>query len=73
VAFSPHSIEPDDLVRRLVDRGIQTSSGHFYAHRVLQGLDVDPLRGVVRLSFVHYTSPDDIDRAIDALADALPG
>jgi selenocysteine lyase/cysteine desulfurase len=26
---------------------------------------------VVRLSFVHYTSPGDVDRAVDALAAVL--
>jgi selenocysteine lyase/cysteine desulfurase len=38
---------------------------------VLDALGVDPDRGVVRLSFVHYTSPADVDRATTALVDAL--
>lgn len=50
---------------------MQTSSGHYYAARVLDGLGVDPDRGVVRLSFVHYTSPADVDRATDAITDVL--
>ncbi len=54
-----------------VERGVQTSSGHYYAARVLDGLGVDPDRGVVRLSFVHYTSPGDVARAVDALGDVL--
>ena len=71
IAFSPLHTEPDAVARGLVERGVQTSAGHFYAARVLDGVGVDPMRGVVRLSFVHYTSPNDIDRAVDALADVL--
>jgi len=71
VAFSPLSMTPQDLAHALVERGVQTSSGHYYAARVLDGLGVDPDRGVVRLSFVHYTSPADVERAVDALADVL--
>lgn len=71
VAFSTLRREPRDVAHDLVQRGVQTSSGHYYAARVLDGLGVDPDRGVVRLSFVHYTSPDDVDRAVNALADVL--
>ncbi len=59
------------MAHELVQRGVQTSSGHYYAARVLDGLGIDPDRGVVRLSFVHYTSPDDVDRAVSAIDDVL--
>lgn len=68
IAFVPLAAEPQAVAARLVAAGVQTSAGHYYAYRVLQGLGVDPERGVVRLSFVHYTSRDDIDRALDALS-----
>jgi selenocysteine lyase/cysteine desulfurase len=71
VAFSPVRLEPVDVVQGLADAGVQASSGHFYAVRVLDALGIDPGRGVVRLSFVHYTSPHDVDRALDALAIVL--
>ena len=71
VAFSPLASEPAAVAHELVQRGVQTSSGHYYAARVLDGLGVDPDRGVVRLSFVHYTSRADVDRAVDALAEVL--
>lgn len=67
VAFSPHAIDPAELARRLVAHGVQTNAGHFYAVRVLEGMGIDPDRGVVRLSAVHYTSTDDVDRAVGAL------
>ena len=54
-----------------MQRGVQTSASDYYAVRVLDGLGVDVDRGVVRLSFVHYTGQTDIDRALNALDDVL--
>jgi cysteine desulfurase family protein (TIGR01976 family) len=71
IAFSPLALDPQQVAHALVERGVQTSSGHYYAARVLDGLGLDPDRGVVRLSFVHYTSADDVDRAVSALDDVL--
>lgn len=71
VAFSPLDREPAEVAAHLVDSGIMCSAGAFYADRVLDGLDIDPQRGVVRVSWVHYTSPADIDRLTAALASAL--
>ncbi len=67
IAFSPLAKDPQDVAHGLVERGVQTSSGHYYAARVLDGVGIDPDRGVVRLSFVHYTSQADVDRAVEAL------
>jgi selenocysteine lyase/cysteine desulfurase len=71
LAFSPLAADPAEVAAALVERGVQTSASHYYAARVLDGLGVDPDRGVVRLSFVHYTSPPDVDRAVAALTDVL--
>jgi selenocysteine lyase/cysteine desulfurase len=71
VAFSPLAAEPSAVAHELVRRDVQTSSGHYYAARVLDGLGIDPDRGVVRLSFVHYTSRADVDRAVTALHEVL--
>ncbi len=71
VAFVPLDREPEDVVAALTERRIMCGSGHFYAYRVLQGLDVDPERGVVRVSFVHYTSPAEVAQLLDALRQVL--
>jgi selenocysteine lyase/cysteine desulfurase len=71
IAFSPLVRDPQEVAHDLVAQGVQTSSGHYYAARVLDGLGIDPDRGVVRLSFVHYTSAADVDRATTALGDVL--
>ena len=45
--------------------------GNFYAVRLLEAMGVDPARGAVRLSFVHYTTPAEISGLIDVLDSAL--
>jgi selenocysteine lyase/cysteine desulfurase len=39
--------------------------------RLLEGLGIDPDRGVLRVSFVHYTHPGEVERLIGALDDVL--
>ncbi|MBT8200176.1 MAG: aminotransferase class V-fold PLP-dependent enzyme [Acidimicrobiia bacterium] len=70
IAFVPRR-HPADVVAELVEKGVMTASGHFYAYRVLQGLGIEPDPGVVRLSFVHYTTTSEIEQAADALRSAL--
>lgn len=55
------------IAERLGARGINVGGGHFYAWRLLEALGRDPLHGVLRISFVHYTTPHEIDRLIAAL------
>lgn len=56
-----------EVARQLAAHGIMAGGGHFYAVRLLEALGIDPAHGVLRLSFVHYTHPDEIARAIRAL------
>src|SRR5262245_50377162 len=70
VAFVPLRRAPAGLVPELGERGVMAGAGNFYAVRLLEAMGVDPNRGVLRLSFVHYTSEADVTRAIEAL-DAL--
>lgn len=63
-----HLDRPGEAVAAaLADHGIMAGGGHFYAVRLLQALGIDPQHGVLRLSFVHYTHPDEIDQLIRAL------
>jgi len=45
--------------------------GDFYASRPLQAMGVDPQKGVLRLSFVHYTSQSEVDHLLMALDQVL--
>ena len=71
VAFVPGSLEPKELCERLARRGFMIGYGGFYAVRLLQAMSVDPMRGVARISFVHYTTPAEIEGLIDALEVSL--
>ncbi len=56
-----------DIAVKLAARGILAGSGDFYAVRPLRAMGVDPEQGVLRLSFVHYTSEGDIERLMCSL------
>jgi selenocysteine lyase/cysteine desulfurase len=47
--------------------GIMAGGGDFYAVRLLEGLGIDPAHGVLRLSFVHYTSSEEVEKLLKAL------
>ncbi|MGP9791467.1 aminotransferase class V-fold PLP-dependent enzyme [Roseinatronobacter sp. NSM] len=66
-----HARAGGDLAQALGALGIMAGGGSFYANRALQALQIDPARGVLRLSFVHYTTPDDLDALILALDQVL--
>ncbi|WP_101068007.1 aminotransferase class V-fold PLP-dependent enzyme [Roseovarius salinarum] len=50
---------------------IMAGGGDFYAVRPLRAMGVDPERGVLRMSFVHYTTPVEVDRLLAALDEVL--
>lgn len=56
-----------DVARRLARHGIMAGGGHFYAYRLLEAVGINPDHGVLRLSFVHYTTPEEITQLITAL------
>lgn len=71
VAFVPNAIEPRELGQRLAGRGFMIGHGGFYAVRLLEAMNVDPVRGVARVSFVHYTTAEEVDGLIEALEVSL--
>lgn len=60
-----------DLAEKLAAHGVMAGGGDFYAGRALQGMGVDMEKGVLRLSFVHYTDQADMDRLMTALDEIL--
>ena len=55
------------VAAELAQRGIMAGGGDFYAGRPLRAMGVDPDQGVLRLSFVHYTTEAEVARLIAAL------
>jgi len=64
LALNELAVEAAD---RLARHKIMASGGHFYAYRLLEALGLNPGRGVLRVSFTHYTSEAEVQRLIEAL------
>jgi selenocysteine lyase/cysteine desulfurase len=61
----------DDAARELVKHGVMAGGGDFYAVRCLEAHGIDPDHGVLRVSFVHYTQKEEVDKLIMALDQVL--
>ena len=71
VAFTVAGRSSASIARELAVQRIGAGVGNFYAWRLLQALGIDTTDGVVRVSLVHYTSSEDVDRVIAALRPLL--
>jgi selenocysteine lyase/cysteine desulfurase len=67
----PGAAEP--VAAALASHGIMAGGGDFYAVRPLRSLGIDPAKGVLRMSFTHYTSEEEVAQLIQALDEVLPG
>ena len=64
--------EPGEAVAaRLVRHGIMCGGGDFYGVRCLEAQGVDPGHGALRVSFVHYTAKEEVEKLIAALDEVL--
>lgn len=57
----------EEVAAELAQHGVMCGGGDFYAVRALEAMGVDMQKGVLRLSFVHYTSEAEVTKAIEAL------
>ncbi len=55
------------LAKQLNELDISVGVGDFYAVRLLEALNVNIDEGVIRMSFVHYTSGSDVEKLISGL------
>ncbi|MFN3207879.1 MAG: aminotransferase class V-fold PLP-dependent enzyme [Roseovarius sp.] len=60
-----------DMAAKLADHKIMAGGGDFYGARPLQSMGIDLDKGVLRLSFVHYTNKTEVDMLLDALETCL--
>lgn len=66
-AITVEGLSPGEVADRLSRQGVYVWAGHYYATAVMERLGLDRTGGAVRIGFVHYTSPDEVDRVLDAL------
>lgn len=71
VAVGVDGCAPQTLCEQLAERNVMAGYGHFYSARLLDAMGIDTKTGVVRFSFVHYTSGDDINALTSALDQLL--
>lgn len=61
----------EPVAKQLAQLGIMAGGGDFYALRALEAMGVNPNEGVLRLSFTHYTSREEVEKLIMALDQVL--
>ena len=71
VAFTVKGQSSAGIASALATAGFGVGVGNFYAYRLVQALGIDTDDGAVRVSFVHYTSKDEVDRLLQELARCL--
>lgn len=71
VSFTVHGVDPAVIAEKLAEQNIGIANGNCYAYRLMEALDIPPDQGVVRLSFVHYTSAEEVSRLITALESVI--
>ncbi len=71
VSFTVEGRDPADVAAALAAKNIGIGNGNYYAYRLMEALDIPAEQGVVRLSFVHYTKPEELTRLLQALDQVL--
>ena len=61
----------EPVAAELAQYGVMAGGGDFYAVRPLRAMGVDPAQGVLRVSFTHYTTQQEIDQLLEALERVL--
>ena len=61
----------EELAAALALHDVNAGGGDFYAVRPLEAMGIDPAKGVLRVSFTHYTSEAEVERLMSALEHVL--
>ncbi len=71
VSIIPHNKSIEEVYATLTQHKLMLGTGDFYAVRPLMDMGIPNPPGVLRISFLHYTSMEEIDQLIAGLKDAL--
>ena len=71
VSIVPRRKTLDEVFARLTEQKLMVGLGHFYGVRPLLGMGVPLDKGVLRFSFVHYTTAGEVAQLIEGLGVAL--
>ncbi|MGH9341013.1 MAG: cysteine desulfurase-like protein [Acidobacteriota bacterium] len=67
VSIRKDGIEPRAMAEALAAQNIFVWDGNFYALSVTERLGLESSGGVLRIGLVHYNTPEEIDRCLDAI------
>jgi len=67
VSFTTSKASPSEVCRATDEAGIGIRYGHMYAYRLCKAVGINTWEGVVRVSFVHYNTLDEVERLIQVL------
>ncbi|WP_281166831.1 aminotransferase class V-fold PLP-dependent enzyme [Paracoccus zeaxanthinifaciens] len=68
IAFKFDDMDSGVVARAMDDYGIAMRFGDFHSRRLVEHLGEDENGGVLRVSMVHYNTPEQVDRLTEALA-----
>jgi len=71
IAFKPLHNSSLEISSRIQHHDIGCESSNFYAYRLISDLGIDPEDGVVRVSLVHYSTPEEVEKIIHAMDASL--
>lgn len=71
VSFTVDGLRSSEIPILVDEHRVAIRYGHFYAHQFVRDLGLLDRDGVVRASLLHLNTPEEVDRLIAALADAL--
>ena len=60
---------PAEVAQRLAQRGMAVWDGNFYALSASIALGLEESGGAIRVGFLHYTTPEEVDRLVAALGE----
>jgi selenocysteine lyase/cysteine desulfurase len=64
--FNVTGAAPRAVAEHLAHHGVGVAAGHYYATLAMQALGLMP-EGAVRVSLLHYNTPEDVDRLFTGL------
>mgnify|MGYP000197483306 FL=1 len=68
ISIKANNVSSKSIMDGLAKIDIASKQGHFYAYRLMQAMKVDDLNdGILRLSFSHYNSMEEVERCVDGL------
>lgn len=71
IAILPLEKSVEDVYKSLTEYQLMLGKGHFYAVRPLREMQIPEDPGLIRMSFVHYTSREEVDQLMEGLKSGL--